>query len=60
MNKITPPITILIVNATATMMGLFVPSITIRLPDIYLASIGGSWAMYQLNAKEGDEGDGNY
>jgi hypothetical protein len=59
MIKLEPQITVLFLNLLATGIAMLNPAMATRLPDIYLASIGGSWALYQMNTK-GDDRDGNY
>ena len=58
--KLEPQTTVLLLNLLATGIAMINPPMAARLPDIYLASIGGSWAMYQLNSTKGGDGDGNY
>jgi hypothetical protein len=59
MNKIEPQITVLLLNLLATGIALINPAMALKLPDIYLASIGGSWALYQMNNNKGND-DGNF
>lgn len=43
------------VNLLATIYSLVNPTLAAKMPDIYLASIGGLWAKYQLEQSNEDK-----
>jgi hypothetical protein len=54
--KVSPTIAVFGINIVATIFSFFNPTLAVKLPDIYLASVGGLWMNHQM--KEGND-DGN-
>jgi hypothetical protein len=67
MKNLDPAITTVItINLIATIYSVFSPVVLDKLNEVYLASIGGLWATYQLDTRQknnrdkDDKNDGNF